>query len=480
VARIRQLIALAALLAAASFFPTLARAATYEGCYSTAASWNGAECADEGSAWQGATAYANAYVSGFNADPSNIKNKYSVSISTSYTVPNSPSTGYTAVRVRVVRETGTNALTAERRFLTANTCSKRQPLTSTFSPKSGSTSCSDGCIQYWYRNADGTSTGSFPSVAGATCSTSDYSSKCPSNSYWNGVLNVCEPKQEECEGGKKPNANGQCAPEPCPEGMTQQQDGTCKAKESECPSGQVKGPDGSCVPKPNTCGTGQAQGADGTCKPDKDGDGKPDDEDTDDDGEDDTKSFSGGDSCASPPSCSGDPIMCGQARIQWRIDCNTRKNRNISGGGCSAVPICTGEKCDAMEYSSMLFQWRTACATEKLLAKGNGNTDNSQPEWTKVGGMSQDPGAGANASDTKVLTVNQLSTDDLDQSGFGGGVGQCPGFASGSGGGQLAQGFLSVMASPPAIFCDWVKYMAAICITGAAIVSSFILARGGA
>ncbi len=86
--------------------------------------------------------------------------------------------------------------------------------------------------------------------------------------------------------------------------------------------------------------------------------------------------------------------MCGQARIQWRIDCNTRKNLTVTGGrGCGMdPPICTGEKCDALEYAQLLQQWRTACATEAL--RGVGGTGTGQPDWTKVTGMNQDGGQG--------------------------------------------------------------------------------------
>ncbi|XQA60991.1 hypothetical protein ACM9XD_16515 [Xanthomonas sacchari] len=351
-------------------------------------------------------------------------------------------------------------------------CSDAPPVTSTFNPKSGSISCSDGCERAWFRNMDGTSTGT---NLGTMCNTTDFPKTCGNGYYWNPVLNVCEPKKEECPDGQKPNSSGQCAPEPCPDGMTQQQDGTCKPKDNECPQGQVKGPDGSCVKAPDTCATGQAQGSDGTCKPDKDGDGKPDDEDSDDDGKDDKASFAGGDSCDSPPSCSGDPIMCGQARIQWRIDCNTRKNRNVSGGACGSPPICTGEKCDAMEYASLLMQWRTACATEKL-AGGKG-TDNSgdQPAWTKVTGMSQDPGAGSSPDDTKVLTVNKITTDSLDQSGFGGGT--CIGFGGG-GSGAISKAIGSTFATPPAIWCDYMAKLKAGLIVVASCVACIILARG--
>ncbi|QSQ40409.1 hypothetical protein ISN35_15370 [Xanthomonas translucens pv. undulosa] len=352
-------------------------------------------------------------------------------------------------------------------------CTTRSAFTSTFSPKSGSIACSEGCEQAWFSNADGTSTGQF---IGTVCNTTDFPKKCGTGYYWNSVLSVCEPTKEQCPTGQTLNSLGQCAAEPCPDGMLQQQDGTCKAKDSQCPAGQVKGPDGTCVKKTDSCTTGQALGADGTCKPDKDGDGKPDDEDTDDDGEDDKKSFSGGDTCASPPSCSGDPIMCGQARIQWRIDCNTRKNRNIAGGSCSAMPVCTGDKCDAMEYSSMLFQWRTACATEKLLTKGNTNPESGQPEWTKVGGMSQDPGAGANSSDTNVLTVKHVSTDDLDRSGFGGGA--CIGFGN-AGSGAVSRAIGSTFAAPPPMWCDYMARLKAGLIIVASCVAVFILTRGG-
>lgn len=309
----------------------------------------------------------------------------------------------------------------------ATLCSALPSLTSTFNPKSGSISCSDGCEQAWFKNPDGTSTGQY---IGTTCNTTDFPSKCGPGFYWNGVLSVCEPSKEECPKGQVPNSSGKCAPEPCPDGMVQQQDGTCKAKESECPQGQVKGPDGSCVKKPDACSSGQAMGVDGTCKPDKDGDGKPDDEDSDDDGKDDKSSFSGGDSCDSPPSCSGDPVMCGQARIQWRIDCNTRRNRNIAGGACSTPPICTGEKCDAMEYASLLTQWRTACAVEKLAAGGGqsgggfGAADSANLAAVRgaVTGDAGSPDIGGAGDPSGAFTDGSNSTvgdGKLDTSGFG-------------------------------------------------------------
>jgi hypothetical protein len=378
------------------------------------------------------------------------------------------------------------AFNAGRYWWWRNKCGQEAPYTgsgpwsSEGSAKNGSIGCRNGCDGAWFSNSDSTKTWN---ATGAICP-EDEKKNCEAMGagyYWNGLLRVCEPREGKCPDGGKPNSLGQCAPEPCPEGMTQQPDGTCKNKENECPAGQVKSPDGKCLPGDGQCAAGEVRGKDGTCKKDRDGDGEPDpgEEGEGPNGET-ADAFSGGDTCNEPPSCSGSPILCGQARIQWRIDCNTRKNRNIAGGACSAMPICTGEKCDALEYSSLLMQWRTACAVEKALTLGNngGGNDGAQPDWTKVGSMSQDPGAGSSPSDTNVLTVKKLSVDDLDQSGIGGGGGGCIGFAA-SGGGGMGAGFAQAMASPPAFFCDYIGVLKAICILGASVVCVVILVSGG-
>lgn len=232
-------------------------------------------------------------------------------------------------------------------------CDDRPDQTTTFAPKSGSFNCQAGCTAYHFRNADGTSTVKF----GGRCD-GNKPELCNgvANTFWNRVLSVCEPLQPDCPAGEMANSLGQCAPEPCPAGMKQGPDGTCQPEKPECPPGQAKAPDGSCIEQ--VCPAGYVKGPDGTCKKDEDDDGEEDD--------DQQESFSGGDTCDQPPACSGSAIMCGQARIQWRIDCNTRKNRNISGGACSAMPICTGEKCDALEYASLVQQWKAACALEAL------------------------------------------------------------------------------------------------------------------
>lgn len=270
--------------------------------------------------------------------------------------------------------------------------------------KNGSLGCRNGCDGMWERNADSSMTWfttgkSCPDDEKGTCEAATPASE---GYYWNAILKVCEPPEGKC-GGRPQNSLGQCAPEPCPAGMTQQQDGTCKNKESECPAGQIKSPDGKCLPGDGQCAQGEVRGKDGTCKKDSDGDGQPDEGEEGGEGPDGKKKdeFSGGDDCKTPPTCSGSPIMCGQARIQWRIDCNTRRNRNIAGGACTTPPVCTGEKCDALEYSGLLMQWRTACSLEKLAAGTGGNADTAaiRNALTGTGGNpdygTTSPGSGA-------------------------------------------------------------------------------------
>lgn len=271
-------------------------------------------------------------------------------------------------------------------FLATRTCGSRAD---TVAPgirgfgglRNGSITCEGGCQVGWFNNGDGTFTGK-ASVLGATCESVGDASICDGlpGYYWNGASLSCELPEVECPAGQSPKADNTCGDDPCPIGMVLGPDGTCKNEKNECPAGNVKSPTGQCLPGEGQCAAGEARGKDGTCKRDSDGDGTPDNEDDDPDNDTTEDSFSGGDDCNAPPGCNGNPIMCGQARIQWRIDCNTRRNVNISGGACNAMPICTGKECNAMEYSQLLQQWRTACAVEKLAAKsdaGGAPGDNS-------------------------------------------------------------------------------------------------------
>jgi hypothetical protein len=310
-------------------------------------------------------------------------------------------------------------------FYWINQCSTQAPYTGTGpwgsggSAKNGSLGCRNGCDGIWQSNADSTKTWS---PLGNICP-EDEEKTCGSYGdgyFWNAALKVCEPPEGKCNGGARPNSLGQCAPEPCPDGMAQQADGTCKKKDNECPAGQVRSPDGKCLPGDGQCAAGEVRGPDGTCKRDSDGDGNPDPVDE--------ESFSGGDDCSAPPACSGSPIMCGQARIQWRIDCNTRKNRNIAGGLCNAMPVCTGEKCDALEYAGLLMQWRSACALEKM-AQGNGSGGGENADVRAIrDALTGSGGSVATPPDRPASDVWSPSTGQPtrpDTSGYGWGRG-CP------------------------------------------------------
>ncbi|WP_414499045.1 hypothetical protein [Stenotrophomonas maltophilia] len=247
-------------------------------------------------------------------------------------------------------------------------CDSEPSKTTPFFPPSGSVRCVNHCEVTYRDNGDDTTT---YSPNGKSCQDKPDCEKQGKNMVWNGMLGVCQPVEPECPLGQVKVGNACEKEKPCPDGMALVA-GSCKKKDEECPSGMIRSPSGQCIPGDGQCASGEVRGADGTCKRDKDGDGKPDDPDGSEGGGDGKNdSFAGGDTCNAPPSCNGSPIMCGQARIQWRIDCNTRRNNNISGGHCSqsGMPICTGEKCNAMEYAGLLMQWRSACALEKMAGK---------------------------------------------------------------------------------------------------------------
>lgn len=320
-------------------------------------------------------------------------------------------------------------------------------------------------------------------AVGSVCLTaSDEMCALHPGTYYNQKVMGCEPiEPETCPAGQQKNAAGNCVDNQCPAGMVEGPAGTCINEKNECPAGEVKSPTGQCLPGEGRCAQGEARGKDGTCKRDSDGDGVPDNEDDNPDNDDPTESFSGGDNCNTPPSCSGGAIDCGMARIQWRIECNTRRNETISGGACNAMPICKGEKCNAMEYSQLLQQWKAACALEKLAAGeggGGGNDgggDGSQPAWTRVDGMNTNPGAGAGEGDSPTVHNRSFNTDDLDHAGFGGG-GSCPGFAAG-GGGVYSNAFMTHLANPPALWCNYIAYIKAVMVLIGSVAAVFIIAR---
>lgn len=347
-------------------------------------------------------------------------------------------------------------------------CMSRPDSQYSYSPApNGSVGCLDGCQAMFFTNPDGSSTAKFigdePSYH---CYIIMQVEDCDPGWQWS--AGYCVPPPSTCKPNEtKDPSTGTCK-QTCPSGMSPDATGSCKADSDTCPAGQTKGPDGSCVGA-DSCPNGEASGSDGTCKKNAD----PDKDEGDDD-----KYFSGGDNCSSPPSCSGDEIMCGQARIQWRIDCNTRRNINISGGACGAMPVCTGEKCDALEYAQLIQQWRSACSLEQLASSASGSGDGEQPGWTRVDGMNQDPGLGETAADLQGVQDGGASLDDLDTSGFLGGMGSCPAIMTVAGGSGLGNSFAQALASPPAYFCNFIGAMAALVMLGASIVSALILTKG--
>jgi hypothetical protein len=164
--------------------------------------------------------------------------------------------------------------------------------------------------------------------------------------------------------------------------------------------------------------------------------------------------------------------MCGQARIQWRIDCNTRRNVNISGGTCSNVPICTGKDCKAMEYAQLLMQWRTACAVEKM-ASGDGSTGGGDADLAAIKNAltgSQLVDGGPEGTPDGAFSDNPSDPDELDDSGFGFSR-SCPQIPAVSVMGQTINFDISIM-------CSWVALGGQFVLIIAALVSLRILSSG--
>ena len=346
-------------------------------------------------------------------------------------------------------------------FPRSATCSARQdyvgaPPTSTASGyvRQGSISCMNGCAATWYANGDGTWSGMYS--AGTVCTNDNMREQCSSieGYHWNAYIGACEPKEQHCSADQIKNAaTGECE-SVCPAGMVMGADGTCSTEKSECPAGNVKAPSGECLPGEGQCAAGEARRANGTCGKDSDGDGiaDVDDDDPDNDGK---ESASGGDTCDAPPACNGGAIDCMQVKIQWRIDCNTRRNRNVSGGTCASVPVCTGEKCDALEYAMLIQQWKASCALEKLA-----NASPGTPGGGNGGSNAMDPVSsdGVLGADLDPATVRR---------GFGGGWGGTPSDLEFD---ESGYGFVRTCPSLPtidvlgrpisfdtAVFCDWMR-----------------------
>lgn len=286
----------------------------------------------------------------------------------------------------------------------------------------GSVGCQGGCAFQVVNNGDGTYSRQFGFLNNETCQVLPACTQ--AGWYLNHATSMCQPPEVECPGNKTKNPKTGACEEACPTGMVMDPTGVCKPAADDCPAGNVRAPSGECLPGEGQCAAGEARRPNGTCGTDADGDGVADDDDDDPENDTEKPTFSGGDTCSAPPSCSGGAIDCGMARIQWRIDCNTRRDVNITGGACSAMPVCVGENCKAMEYSQLLQQWKAACALEKLAnaEPGEGGENEGVMDPVSSGGVLGEDGY---TGETARRRFGQGSDYQFDVAGYGWGM-SCP------------------------------------------------------
>lgn len=394
-------------------------------------------------------------------------------------------------------------------------CTARQSKTTLFYPPSGAVGCDNGCQVKYRQNGDDETTTYSPT--GAVCAEKPACDGLDGNYVWNGYLNICQPVVPECQAGYIPRGAECVKEDSCPDGMSLQ-NGICKAKEDTCPPGQIRAPNNQCVNDQNVCKSGEAMSSQGTCAKDSDGDGIVDSEDDDIDGDgipnkddpdadgdgvpDDQQEgegpgkkekveASGGDTCDRPPSCSGNPIDCLQARIQWRIDCNTRKKANISGGHCGVggMPICAGDGCDEREHQQLIQQWKAACLLEKIAANSAGSPGGN-PGGGDQGTVPTPDTSGVADGDLADQVPEDMTKDSAhsDESGYGSGNGPpgSDGFnTSGYGWSRSCPSLPTIDVFGQAItlnigpFCNWMALGGWLVLIVSSLVSLRILASAG-
>lgn len=309
--------------------------------------------------------------------------------------------------------------------------------------------------------------------------------ECPAE-YIKAADGTCEPVPE-CPPGVPREADGECVqPAECPLGMAKDATGTCVPEENICPAGQIKGPDGSCIEDSGQCGAGKVKGGDGTCKPDADGDGNPDDPE---EGEEGKHKAEDSVRCDQPPVCSGDEIMCLHAKQLWRIDCNTRKARQVQMDKyCERPPVCNAVAlgddarntgCDAVEESALYLQWKNACATEAvrdLIAKGgSGGTDNADAGTHQRLDKMQAwlDGTGKPALEAPEMPIGEMPMQSQEWSSGLAGGGSCPApetvnVSLGSYSASVSFGF--------EVICQFATYLYAVWVSMGGLLAAFIIA----
>lgn len=338
----------------------------------------------------------------------------------------------------------------------------------------GSTGCNGGCEFVVTNNGDGTYSRNYGTPGLGMCNVLP---DCPLSNDWylNAVTGLCTPAEEECPANQTKNPKTKQCEEACPTGMVMDPTGACKPSADDCPAGNVRAPSGECLPGEGQCAAGEARRPNGTCGRDSDGDGQADEDDEDPENDPDRETASGGDSCSAPPSCSGGPIDCLQAKIQWRIDCNTRHKVNVTGGACGAMPVCVGENCKAMEYAQLLQQWKAACALEKLAnADGGGEGGNNADLialLTGPGSINGEHGdTGGMPGGDGPFQWGEGEEHEPDTTGFGYGS-SCPSPPSFTVGGRTISIDLTIM-------CQWVSLAGSIVLILAGLASVRIVSGG--
>lgn len=360
-------------------------------------------------------------------------------------------------------------------FLKVDACSARP--NTTFSHDlvipTGSVGCGTGCAFQVNNNGDGTYTRVHAYLNNETCNV--LPSCTQPGWYLNHATSLCQPPEVECPANKTKNPKTGACEEACPTGLVMDATGACKPSTDDCPAGNVRAPSGQCLPGDGQCAAGEARRPNGTCGVDSDGDGQADEDDDNPDNDPDRETASGGDSCSAPPSCSGGPIDCLQAKIQWRIDCNTRHKVNVTGGACGAMPVCVGENCKAMEYAQLLQQWKAACALEKLANAEDGGEGGNNADLiallTGPGSINGEHGdTGGMPGGDGPFQWGEGEDHEPDTTGFGYGS-SCPSPPSFTVGGRTISIDLTIM-------CQWVSLAGSIVLVLAGLASVRIVSGG--
>ncbi len=175
-----------------------------------------------------------------------------------------------------------------------------------------------------------------------------------------------------------------------------------------------------------------------------------------------TGSTSGGATCASPPTCTGDPINCGVLMQVWHNRCSDNGN-TASGGTCTAAGTVNGFSCSG----DKILCEQTRIAAERNCRENAADQDgDGRPDWTDLDGTEGGPDV---EDDTDPVETFGFGVDNLDTTGFLGGGG-CPQF------GVLQFGkFGATNLDEGGLFCTLIPILRAIILFAGAYAAIRIL-----